>query len=110
MVKVLVRQYDMPHRAPSDGIDIATNGGRLGQRRTGVHQQGPRIGLNQTDRDVQERQPAAMDAIGERFPIEVHSTTVMVRGPCSCATRNPWGFTNQPGWALENHASGVSLK
>jgi hypothetical protein len=64
VIKVLVRQDDMRHRAPGDGTNVAVDGGRVRQRRTRVHQQRPRAGLDQGDCDVQERQPAAMDAIG----------------------------------------------
>ena len=64
---------------PAISATSALIGGRFGQRRAGVDQQRARRAVHQADGDVEERQTAAMNAVAQPFPGEVHGSGLTQR-------------------------------
>ena len=82
MVEVLMRQHNMGDRTSGDLLRVAADSGRFDKRSAGVDEQRSRAALHQSDGDIAERQPAAMHAVGELLPGEMHQRTVAPGGGC----------------------------
>jgi hypothetical protein len=73
MVEVLVRQHHVGHLASDEPSRIGLDRGGLREGGAGVDDQRAAGAAHQPDRDVAERQPTAMDGVGQPFPREVHT-------------------------------------
>lgn len=73
MVEMLVCQHNMRYLATSDLLDVGRDCCCFAEGGPGVDEQYSGAAPDQPNGDVTERQPAAMHAVGQALPVEVHN-------------------------------------
>ncbi len=74
VVEVVVSEDHVGDRTAGDHRDILGDAGRFEKCCATVDEEYPRTPLHHADGDVEERQPAAVYARGQRLPVVVHLT------------------------------------
>ena len=79
---MIMRQKHMTHLLSRDLVDVGANGARLGRCAARVDQHGGVSSDDQSDGDIEERQPSPEHPVGQAIPMEIHCPTVS-----GCAAR-----------------------